>query len=762
MSNQFSGGQLFGAILGAAVGFFLAPAGAVALYMSIGSSIGMTVGGIIDPPDQQVIKQEGSRLGDLSVQTAEWGVPIPRLFGTFRMAGNVIWALPLHETKHVDESGDGKGGGGTKTETTWYSYAGSWAVGFCEGEVSGIKKIWFDSVLVYDNTNYTGGLNATNHSIYLGTSTQPIDWYIQANNPDTPAYRNLVYIVFNKIELENYGNVIPKVTCEIAQDGQDDGFGVFVSNQVSVSSICEELLLRAGLNNNDFNLSEGVDLVNGYVLSHPMDTRNAISQLISAYNFELIESFSKLNLKKRNSTSLTTIDKDGIIEFTKIDRLQTVELSKAINIIYANKDKNYDAGVQSIMRNDSNTENTKSYQFAIALSDDQAKQIAERYLYTEWNERLEFEFTLISEYFYLEPTNVITLLWKRSEFVVRLTKITYATDGSLICKASLEDQTIYNTISQGSNTAETIIDDKVLIAGVTDFELLDIPMLDNIYNSEGIYIAANGSSNGWKGCGIDKSIDNEITYSQTGVIINGTLIGEATTILSSGTTTTYDLINSVTILLPSGELFSESWENLLLGKNYILIGDEILQYKDSQDNLDGTFTLSKLLRGRRGTEWAIGNHAIGDRFVFFDTDMMFDATASLNVDSYYKATTFGDFIEDSIAKFIRPEIRCLKPLSPSYVKAIRESNNDITITWKRRSRDVTGYLKTLQLFEETESYEIEIETGIGRILTSTSETVTYLASQQTTDGITLGNPVTFTVYQISGIVQRGYGTQETI
>ena len=216
---SFSPGQLIGAVIGAAVVVFSAGTAAPFAWYVAGASIGMTIGGIIDPPEGQTIRQEGPRLGDLNIQTAEWGTPIRRLFGTYKMSGNIIWALDLHETKHVEESGEGKGGGGTKTETTWYSYAGSWAVGFCEGETAGIKRIWFDSVLVYDNTNYSGGLTYSNHTIYFGTPDQEIDWYIQSKDSDTPAYRNLCYIVFNNIELENYGNKIPKVSCEIAKFG---------------------------------------------------------------------------------------------------------------------------------------------------------------------------------------------------------------------------------------------------------------------------------------------------------------------------------------------------------------------------------------------------------------------------------------------------------------------------------------------------------------------------------------------------------------
>jgi len=1049
---SFTPGQLIGAVIGAAVGWFFPPAGYAIYSASVamaGASIGMFVGGIIDPVEGQTIKQTGARLNDLSTQTSEWGIPIKRLFGTYKMAGNIIWSLDLHETKHVEESGEGKGGGGTKTETTWYSYAGSWAVGFCEGEIVGVTKIWFDSVLVYDGTDYSGGLSYTNHTIYLGNSTQEIDWYMQSKNSDTPAYRNLCYIVFNDIELENYGNRIPNVSCEISKDGisqgiflnttdivgdmipsfgqyrswclnaspdnyetvriynpdshvehhillvngdtaigngdtvtvdyrahlksfdgsiqalhgdyyawlgsraYTDGLGnywagsglpvqidykarmyrandkvyiltsdignssnfnflvelpqvidsnvpkaiilysghpwdlrpfedgyvllssdhtikrldhnfiefdsfdiseytlrfsmssgngqcdvigiendivylvngsfdfyacslidkdiqhigfvsivtsaslhdisrtnawhiengriynfnirdgtdkayyntfllsLFESNQVTVGSIVNELLLRAGLDQNDFDISEGTDLVNGYVLPNSMDTRSAISTLISAYRLDLIESNSKLILKKRGSLDIdVTIPKEDIINFLKIDRFQTVELSRAINILYTNKDNNYDIGSQSAFRNDSNTENTKTYQYPLALNDTEAKQLAEMYLYSEWNERLEFEFSLPSEYINLVPSNIINIENEGKIFTARLTKIDHATNKQINVKASLENPIVYDSSAIGSDTG--IVDYVIKIAGPTDFELLDIPMLDNLYDKEGIYIAANGYLDGWNGCGIDKSIDSEVTYSGVGSITTGTLLGTAITALPSGKTTVWDT-NSITVSMINGSLYSNSMEVVLNGLNYLLIGNEIIQYMDSTDNGDGTFLLENLLRGRRGTEWAIDTHAIGDRVVSLSSNMMFDSTASLNVNAYYKATTFGDFIEDSISKYIAPEIICLKPLSISYLKGERDGSNNLTISWNRRSRDVTGHMKRLDLFEETESYEIYI-VDADITYESTTEDYVYSDAQQLIDisGHVSGDPVLVIIYQMSGIVGRGYGIEGTI
>ena len=66
--------------------------------------------------------RQGPRLGDLAVQTSTYGSRIPKLFGTMRVAGTVIWATDLIEER--SNSGGGKG----QPKTVNYSYSANFAV----------------------------------------------------------------------------------------------------------------------------------------------------------------------------------------------------------------------------------------------------------------------------------------------------------------------------------------------------------------------------------------------------------------------------------------------------------------------------------------------------------------------------------------------------------------------------------------------------------------------------------------------------------
>lgn len=113
----------------------------------VGGPIGATIGAIAGNSIDQMLfapkGRTGPRLDDLTVQSSAYGLPHPRLYGTTRAAGNVIWSRGLRETAH--RSGGGKRSGG---RTTTYSYSASFAVAISARPIVGIGRIWADGKLL--------------------------------------------------------------------------------------------------------------------------------------------------------------------------------------------------------------------------------------------------------------------------------------------------------------------------------------------------------------------------------------------------------------------------------------------------------------------------------------------------------------------------------------------------------------------------------------------------------------------------------------
>jgi hypothetical protein len=180
---------------------------------------GGLLGGAIDSALGLTPKIEGARQTSLRVQDSREGAVIPRLYGTLRVAGNVIWASDLIETRRTTRVSGGKG---SSTSSTNYYYAVHLAVGVGAGPMAGLSRIWADSKLIYDaalNTTYADAVR-----FYNGSTTQNADALIQAieGAANTPAYRGTAYVVLENLKLEHYGNRIPNLTFEV--EGISGGF----------------------------------------------------------------------------------------------------------------------------------------------------------------------------------------------------------------------------------------------------------------------------------------------------------------------------------------------------------------------------------------------------------------------------------------------------------------------------------------------------------------------------------------------------------
>src|SRR5947209_7957614 len=194
----------------AAGGAVFGPAGAIA-----GRLVGAIGGNLIDRSlfggSQRNV--EGPRLADLDVMASTEGAPIPRVYGRARLAGQVIWATQLEEvvSSSTSPSSGGKGHlvSGPRTTTTTYSYFGNFAVGLCEGVIGGIGRIWADGKPL--------DITAKTIRVHPGYEDQPVDDLIVAKEGagNSPAYRGLAYVVFERLPLADFGNRIPQLSFEI-------------------------------------------------------------------------------------------------------------------------------------------------------------------------------------------------------------------------------------------------------------------------------------------------------------------------------------------------------------------------------------------------------------------------------------------------------------------------------------------------------------------------------------------------------------------
>ena len=210
MANARSGLTLGLQIVGFAVGAFIGGPIGAGIGGALGALSGYFIGGAIDgPPDPLV--SEGGRLDDIQFLTSTEGAPIARVFGRARIAGEVIWRTKfLERVVETTTPGEGKGTPTAPDQVRRdYLYSVSLAIGLCEGEIDRIGRIWADGkpLIILDPEGVR---------VYNGTETQEADPLIaRIQGRDVPAFRGLAYIVFEDLELADFGNRIPQINVEV-------------------------------------------------------------------------------------------------------------------------------------------------------------------------------------------------------------------------------------------------------------------------------------------------------------------------------------------------------------------------------------------------------------------------------------------------------------------------------------------------------------------------------------------------------------------
>ena len=198
---------------------------------SIGATVLQTAGSLIGRSiDQQLFgprhHREGARLTDLHLQASTEGASIPAVYGSVRIAGQVIWAARFKEHVSTEEIDTGGKGGGPRITSTNYRYTLSFAVGLCEGRIARIGRVWANAEPL--------DLSQVAWRLHDGSETQAPDPLIETieGAENAPAYRGLAYIVFEDLPLDRFGNAIPQLSFEIIRPAPSISEGVRFEERV--------------------------------------------------------------------------------------------------------------------------------------------------------------------------------------------------------------------------------------------------------------------------------------------------------------------------------------------------------------------------------------------------------------------------------------------------------------------------------------------------------------------------------------------------
>lgn len=535
----------------------------------------------------------------------------------------------------------------------------------------------------------------------------------------------------------------------------------------------------AGLDASDLDVTELTDDVRGYAVRRAPLGAN-LAPLMAAFSFDPVESDGKLKFVKRGGAAAVTIPAADLAARAAGDKppapiehshTQEQALPAEVMVTFLNANAHYEPGAQYARRQARNARGQETLELPIVLTDAEALNICHVLLFERWAAREGFAFQTSRKYARYEPGDVVTLPFPTGDTSeVRITKRDEGANGVVRWEGQFTDASVYTqdaTAAVPPDQAEGIT-----LPGPTLFRPLDIPLLRDVDDTYGYYGAALGYLDGWRGAQVYVSRDGGTSYDAPGeglFLVEATQGHAETALATCALVDQFDEAGTVDVKLVEGTLSSVTRDQVLDGANFALLGDEIFQFKTATQLAAKRYRLTSLLRGRLGTDRAVGGHAVNERFVLLERSALRFIPADpvdVGVERTLKAVTFGNRLAGATPRVLTYEGNNLKPLSPVHFHGGRDAAGNLNMAWVRRTRlnAVWRDYVDAPLGEASESYEIDVLNGstVVRTLSATTNSKQYTAAQQTTD---FGSPqasITLNLYQVSARVGRGFARSATL
>ncbi len=538
----------------------------------------------------------------------------------------------------------------------------------------------------------------------------------------------------------------------------------------------------------DIDVTDIADDVRGYKIQNVSAPRSAIEPLQAAWPFDVIPHGYKIKFVRRGKSSVVSISDDSLgcvsgntdhgVRVTSSREMDS-QLPRRLQVTYLDVSREYDANTgPGAERLNTDAVNFEQIDLAVVMTATEAAQAEEVLLYMRWLDRYDVSFVLPPAYINLESADVITVVSQNESRELRLTALNYLPDGRIECQAKLNNAATYSSSAvaqEGLVTGQTLA-----ISGPSKVALLDIPCIDATYmNEPGVLAGMSGYSSGWKGGTLVRSADNGQTWdSIRGFSTPQMTSGIAVTALGTGVTHIVDAGSTLNVRLDQGALYSVSELAMFNGANHFAVGAhgrwEIIAAKMAVLESDGSYTLSGMMRGRFGTEWAMSLHQYNDEVVLLDSAalrMVTMGVSDINMSRLWRGVTYGKTIDsasDIPLTYTGVNLECL---SPVYMNGHRTfSTKDWTVSATMRSRLPVEPFSGLATpsGESVESYELEIwDSGSFATLKRTisglsSPSASYTNAQQVADFGVIQDTLHVRWYRLSATLGRGFPLQGSI
>ncbi|MCL4672536.1 MAG: hypothetical protein KJZ64_06285 [Sphingomonadaceae bacterium] len=633
----------------------------------IGGAIGALAGRQVDALLFKPSGREGPRLKDLALSTSSYGSAIPMVFGRARVGGSIIWATDLVENRST--SGGGKG----RPKVTSFAYSSSFAVAVSSRPIRRIGRIWADGQLVRGEA---GDLKVGGSlRVYTGEADQPVDPLLAAASPGglSPAYRGCAYVVFEDLQLADFGNRLPALSFEVFADDDPLDLASLMEGVVDPGRIEAAL---PGL--------EGFELTGGTL-------RDVLGLLDTFYPVVVDVSDTGLVIRSQGHAGPAAPVANGLLASVGDDDFgrQTGQLLLRDDaarpvpgaVRYYDPARDYQPGVQRSEGGASQDSGT--LEFPAVLASQTARGLLQAAYVRQSSGTTQLRIRTAAIDPAIAPGKTVTLsetvgTWVVADWEWRDSGIELSLERVRHFGANLA------SADPGQFPAPPDLSDSP--SALFAFEL----PLDGMAtpDSPRRYLAASAQSAGWRGAQLLADDGAGFTPVGSSGRIRAT-VGQTLTALPASQGFVLERLASVEIALLGTDMMlaASSERGLAQGANRMLLGDEVIQFLTPVPLGEGRWRLDGLLRGRGGTEAAAQRgHVPGTTAILLDDALMpIDglAPAALGAESF---AAIGLADPEPSEATLTNRGASLRPLHPVHPRLRMLPDGTLQLSWTRRAR----------------------------------------------------------------------------
>lgn len=649
----------------------------------------------------RTVTTRANKISDFTVATASYGGAVPVVYGTSRLAGNVIYYDDFTAHEHRETQRTGKGGK-SKSVSITYTYSVAVILGLCEGPIHSVGKVWLGKD-VYQYPSDQIGM-----TLYDGSQKAP--WpYVKGKHPDKAlTYENLAYMA-GVIDLGDSGSM-PDYNFEVRGMLTDTGDGT----DANPADVIRDILDKVGLSSVEII---GLDNYRKYcreadlLISSPTDTTEAkaahdiINELMTLTNAYMFWSNNKFKIVCKADRPVGSWAPDTTIQYdlTADDFLE----SNGALVTCQRKDSSeiYNRfPVEFISRKNSYETETVAYELKDDIAEcglrqassttahwfytkERAVKVAEQLARDALYGRNKFTFKLDWAFCRLEVGDLVTLTDSAlglDKTPVMIDSVTENTDGTLTFTAISRPPMKAGKPAYDVHEGDRPYIDYNADAPDTDTPLIMQPPAELTTSGLEVWIGAKGKGDLWGGCEVYVA-DDGTNYRAAGTIASSARVGTLAKSIKA--------IDTSVEVSCNGTFLSGSQQDAERGNTLCWIDGECLSYQGATLLDNGNWRLDGCIRGQHTTTAAA--HDAGAQFARLDASLLRIPFLSEDVGKkvYLKFVSFNVFgagVQDlaavkaheyTIKKYYIPAVKNVRAYNRYRHLADGVSRYDVVVQW---------------------------------------------------------------------------------